>query len=51
MVEHESGYQAVRYRCDNAKEVQKFIDLVKAEGIQVEDTTTYTSEQNGVAKC
>lgn len=51
MVERKSRYQAVWYQCDNAKEFQKFIDLVKAEDIQVKDTITYTPEQNKVAKC
>ena len=50
IVERESGYQVVHYQCDNAKEYKKFIESVKAEGIQVEDTSTYIPEQNGVAE-
>ena len=41
----------VKYvRCDNAKEFQKIEGDLSSKGINVEWTTTYTPEQNGVAE-
>lgn len=50
IVELESDAKVVRFRCDNAKEYIKSERLIKTEGIQMEYTSTYTPEQNGVAE-
>lgn len=50
VVELDSGEKVTLFRCDNAKEYQKFEQLVRSEGIQMEYTTPYTPEQNGVAE-
>lgn len=50
VVELDSGEKVTVFRCDNAKEYQKFEQLVQAEGVRMEYTTPYTPEQNGIAK-
>lgn len=48
MVELESGCTLRSIRIDNAKELVKLGKLLS--GVQVEPTTPYTPEQNGVAE-
>ena len=51
VIEREASCQVIKFRCDNAKEYQKFIELIRSDGIRAEPTTPYTTEQNGVAEC
>lgn len=46
----QTGEKVAIYRCDNAKEYQKFETLVRNNRTQMEYTTAYTPEKNGVAK-
>lgn len=50
VTERETSQQVVRFWCDNAKEYQKFMDLIQSDGIQTEFTTPYTPEQNEIAE-
>lgn len=50
VVELDSGEKVTLFRCDNAKEYQKFEQLVQSESVRMEYTTSYTPEQNDVAK-
>lgn len=49
-VELETGQKVIVYRCDNAKEYQKFEIAIQTNGVYMEYTTPYTPEQNSVAK-
>lgn len=44
----QTGEKVAIYRCDNAREYQKFESMVHADGIRTEYTMAYTPE-NGVA--
>lgn len=44
------GKKDALYCCDNAKEYQRFEDLIHNDGLQMEYTTVYTLEKNGVLK-
>ena len=44
------GEKVAIYRCDNAKEYQKFERLIHDAGTRMEYTTAYTPEENGVAE-
>ena len=46
----QSGEKVAIYRCDNAREYQKFEKQIHAEGIRMEYATAYTPEENGVAE-
>ena len=46
----QTGEKVAIYRCDNAKEYQKFERIIHADGVRMEYTTAYTPEENGVAE-
>ena len=50
VVEGEKNQQVIKFRCDNAKEYKKFMELIRPDGIRAEPTIPYTPEQNGVAE-
>ena len=49
-IELQTGQKVILYRCDNAKEYQKFQNTIKATGARMEFTTPNTPEQNVVAE-